>query len=523
VTNHPRLTTRRLALPVVGLCAGAAFYGLAFPPFDQAWLAWISLVPLMLVVQGRSTMNALLYGAVYGIACGYGVSHWLVLTMTRFFGLPLLLAVAGSTVYGVAFWAPPFGIFAAGAARLVGTGGPVLTSLAIAALWVATELLRGRVLAQPWALIGYSQHSHIALIQISAVTAVYGVSFLVALGNATIAEAIVRRGRQGLGETVKAVGVTVGIVAVVWIGGAVIAGKHLPAPTHSVALVQTNVPPAVHWTRAYTDRQVMEHTLVTDKAIGEDDVTLIVWPENAVPRYLETEPGLAAHLGALAQRHGADLLFGAPRYAAGRSYNSVRLVTAAGRNGGHYDKHRLVFVAEANPLRPAWSEEPPDSPHQFTAGDGSAVLRSFVPLGVSICHEVLFPELAASAVREGAALLVNVSNDGWLDAGNGIASSQHFAMAAFRAVETRRYLVRAATTGISGVFDPYGRLLASLPSGTAGVLREGVHEETWITPYVYLGDLFALGCVVVATVALVRCRTTTTGSRRHQEAVPRAG
>ena len=99
MTDRPRLTTRRLAFPVVGLCAGAAFYGLAFPPFDQAWLAWISLVPLMLVVQGRSTTNAFLYGAVYGIACGYGVSHWLVLTMTRFFGLPLLLAVAGSTLY----------------------------------------------------------------------------------------------------------------------------------------------------------------------------------------------------------------------------------------------------------------------------------------------------------------------------------------------------------------------------------------------------------------------------------------
>jgi apolipoprotein N-acyltransferase len=228
-----------------------------------------------------------------------------------------------------------------------------------------------------------------------------------------------------------------------------------------------------------------------------------VWPENAVPRYLESEPGVAAHLAALARRHGSDLLFGAPRFADGRSYNSVRLITAAGHDGGHYDKQRLVFVAETNPLRPAWSEQPSDNPRQFAAGEGPGVLRSFVPLGVSVCHEILFPELSSRAVHAGAGLLVSVSHDGWLDPGSGVASEQHFAMAVFRSVETRRYLVRATTTGISGVIDPFGRVIASLPVGARGALVTPVAELSGLTPYARLGDVFGLACVVVVAAALV--------------------
>ena len=321
-------------------------------------------------------------------------------------------------------------------------------------------------------------------------TGVYGVSFLLALGNVAIAEAIMRRGESGgILDRSGALAFAGALVAVVWLGGDLVSRQSLPVPTRLVAVVQTNVPPAVHWTRAFTDFQVMDHTRLTDDQVPLHDLALIVWPENAVPRYLENEPGLAAHLAALAERHGSDLLFGAPRFADGRTYNSVRLITAAGRNGGHYDKQRLVFVAETNPLRPAWTEEPSDNPRQFAAGDGPGVLQSFVPIGVSICHEILFPEVVSRSVYAGATLLVSLSNDGWLDPGTGVASQQHFAMAGFRAVETRRYLVRATTTGISGVIDPHGRVVASLGVGARGVLVTPVAALSGLTPYARLGDV----------------------------------
>src|SRR5262249_60321927 len=109
-------------------------------------------------------------------------------------------------------------------------------------------------------------------------------------------------------------------------------------------------------------------------------------------------------------------------------------------------------------------------PEEFTSGTQPGVWQSFVPLGVSICHAILLPELLRDAVRAGATLLVNVSNDGWVDGGYGTAAPQHLAMAIFRAVETHRYLARAATTGISAIIDPYGRVLAQLGTGQAGLV-----------------------------------------------------
>src|SRR5262249_10953109 len=107
------------------------------------------------------------------------------------------------------------------------------------------------------------------------------------------------------------------------------------------------------------------------------------------------------------------------------------------------------------------------------------------------------------SVYAGATLLVSLSNDGWLDPGTGVASQQHFAMAGFRAAETRRYLVRATTTGISGVIDPYGRVVSSLGVGARGVLVTPVAALSGLTPYVRLGDVFAVGCVVAAVAALL--------------------
>jgi apolipoprotein N-acyltransferase len=269
---------------------------------------------------------------------------------------------------------------------------------------------------------------------------------------------------------------------------------------HEVAVVQTNVAPQLHWTRAYTDAQLAAHLRASEALpIGP---SLIVWPEHSVPRYLEREPLLAVELARLAMRHRADLVFGGPRHADGHTYNSARLITAAGRNGGWYDKRRLVLFAEQKPLGVAASGDASDSPEEFTPGAGSGVLQSFVPIGLSICHEVVHPDLTRASVRDGAELLVNIANDGWLDGEFAFAGRQHLAMAVFRAVESRRFLVRAATTGNSAVIDPYGRILASQAPDTAGVVTANVAGSRVLTPYVRTGDVFALACVLVGLAAL---------------------
>src|SRR5262249_35050334 len=199
----------------------------------------------------------------------------------------------------------------------------------------------------------------------------------------------------------------------------------------------------------------------------------------------------------------ADLLFGGPRYADGRVYNSARLVTADGRNGGAYDKQRLVLFAEEKPLRGPSATAPEESPEQFSPGTRPTVPRRFAPLGVSICHEIVHGDLTARSVREGAELLVNLANDGWLDAGYDAARDQHLAMATFRAVETRRDLVRAATSGPSAVIDAYGRVVAAIPADQEGMLVVKVLPRRSLTPYVQLGDAFAVGCLLLAAGGLL--------------------
>lgn len=132
------------------------------------------------------------------------------------------------------------------------------------------------------------------------------------------------------------------------------------------------------------------------------------------------------------------------------------------------------------------------------------MLPGFVPLGVSICHEILYPDVVHGAVSHGAQLLVNIANDGWLDGGFGVASRQHFAMSVFRAVEAHRFLVRAATTGVSGIIDPNGRILVAQAPGTVGVVTASVGGLAAITPYVAYGDAFAFACMALVITVLVR-------------------
>ena len=490
---------------IAAVLLGAIFYALALPPFDWSVFGWFALVPLILVVREQPTASAFWYGVLGGYAFGWAIT-WSIAEMgVRYFGLPFPLGVAAFASYYFVVCGIPFGLFAAGIALMSQSRNARRAVGIVPLLWVATEFVRGRVLGQPWGLLGYTQHGHVALIQVAACTGVYGVSFLLALGGTAVAEAVCRwRDGRGLRHAVHAFVLPAVVISACWAGGAACLGTRSPGNglDREVAVVQTNVSPARHWTRSYTQAQLMAHLRATDSLPAAAHPALIVWPENAVPRYLEAEPMVAVQLADLAVRHRADLLFGGPRFEAGKVYNSARLITAGGRNGGHYDKQRLLLFAEEKPLLPVVTHAPNDTPEEFSPGVKNGVLRSFVPLGVSICHEITHPDVIVRSVRDGAELLVNIANDGWLDAGYEFAGRQHLAMAVFRAVETRRYLVRAATTGTSAVIDPYGRIVDSLPPGTTGVLTTRVAVASTVTPYVRLGDLFVLVCATVTAAAL---------------------
>jgi len=487
--------------PVLAIAGGAGLYALALPRFDLWPCAWLALVPLILVVRGRAAGAAAAYGALAGFVSAWAATWWLAKAVAGYFQAGIVVgALAMSAAYAVAVCSA-FVLFALGA-RVLADRGP----FALAALWTACELVRGRVFGQPWGLLGYTQHGEPALIQLAALAGVYGVSFVVALGNAAIAEALWRwRAGAPLGRAARTLVAPGTAIAAVWLGGALAlppldaADSGLPR----VAVVQSNVQPAFHWTRGHAEQQLLANLRLTER-LADAHPSLVVWPENAVTVYLEQEPYIADQLHRVAARLGVDLLVGGPRFADGHTYNSARLLHADGSPGEAYDKQRLVAFAEAPPFDHLADAERSESPRAFSAGTSPGVLESFAPLAVSICHELLYPDVINPAVMEGGALLVNLANDGWLDGGFGVGGSQHFAMGVLRAVETRRYLVRASTTGVSAVVDAWGRILASQPPDGVGVAVAGVAPRYDLTPYVRFGDVFALACALAVLVALGR-------------------
>jgi apolipoprotein N-acyltransferase len=488
---------------IAGVLLSALLYALAFPPMGWSALAWLALVPLLLVVRDQSPRSAFYFGCLFGYAFGWSTMWALAEAAARYFELPLAAGIAGVGLYYFTIAGIPCGVFCLGAHTVLRTRTFSTSLWAIPAMWVGAELVRGRLFMQPWALFGYSQHDEVALLQVATWTGVYGVSFVLAMANVGLAEAAhsLRRG-PSMWSPLRLLLAPAGVVAAVYVGGtAAMRMDHGPQGNpRRVAIVQTNIAPSLRWTRSYINSQIAAHLRATNDVASSAHPDLIVWPESAVPRYLETEPGLSEVIRRTARQHGADLLFGVPRYQDGQSFNSVRLITAAGHDGGHYDKQRLVPLAEERPT--LFSGGPAEDPESFVPGKASPVLESFARLGISVCHEIIHPDLVDDAVRQGAELLINVANDGWVGNLSTGAAEQHLSMAVFRAIETRRFLVRAAITGVSAVIDPYGRMVGSVPAGEAGVLVASVRGRTAITFYTRFGDVFASLCLAAGLTFL---------------------
>jgi apolipoprotein N-acyltransferase len=490
------------------IVAGGIVYAAALPPYGWSGLAWVALVPLLVVAQRCTPRRAYLAGALYGFAFFAFSAPWLVGAVHAYFASSLVFAVLFCTGAGLLYIAVYVGFVGLGARYLLARGH--WTALVgIPALWVVHELARTRVLTGlPWNLLAHSQWSTPALIQISDVTGAYGVSFLVAMVNVAIvlAEREWRTGavRRALAPLAVAVVVVVAAGAYGQTRLASVGGTPAGAGARTVAIVQGNAPLVTTWQRAASDRALLLYSDLTRRVLAEHS-DLVVWPEYALPLYPEGDPSVLPLLTSLASETSAGLVFGAPRMVveSGREhYRNAAYHLAPDGGLAAYDKRHLVPFAEYHPLAfgPAVAAA---GEREFSAGDHpTPFATSSGRLGMLICYEVIYPELVNELVRAGAEVLVNVSNDGWLDLAELGAAEQHLAIAVFRAVETRRYLARAASTGISGFIDPTGRPFALLGTGTRGVTSGAIVPRDDVTLYVRSHDAFAFACLVLA-LALV--------------------
>jgi len=316
------------------------------------------------------------------------------------------------------------------------------------------------------------------------------------------------------------------------LGGAPPLGEPAPAgdpaagaPALRVAAVQGNVEQGRVWDPTALRSILDNHIRLSLQAV-DAGADLIVWPESSVPIRggLEGDPSTRAMLAQFARQHDTTMVVGSPHFETSDEgepavTNAAFIVRADGQWAGRYDKVHLVPWGEYVPLSWLFRFVAPlveavagfrhGSPDQALFDDEAGGVP---PFAMAICYEIVFPDHVRRQVARGATFVTTITNDAWF--GDTFAPYQHFSMARLRAVETRRYVVRAANTGISGMIDPWGRVLAATALDESALVMASIRPRTARTWYVTWGDVLPRLCVVLTLVGSLSAWRTRAGGRR---------
>ncbi|MCX6551646.1 MAG: apolipoprotein N-acyltransferase [Acidobacteria bacterium] len=483
---------------------------LSFPRFGYPALAWVSLTPLLIALvwpAPPAARRAFGLGLVTGAVYFAGTMYWTPAVLTTFGGLNTIVAIAAGALL-VAYLALFPALFAVLTARVC-AGLGIRGLLVAPAIWVSTELLRRWVLGGfPWVLLGYSQASVLSILQTASLAGVYGLSALVVAGSVGIAVAVRGTGRMRIAAPVVVAAV---IAALAWWGGSRVRDASLLSQGEAirVALVQGNIRQDEKWDPGQAAR-ILDTYLDLTRSAARQGASLVVWPESSTPFLFEHDIAGNAAVRQVARELGVSLLFGSDQFEPGpprRFFNSAFLVTPTGETAAVYRKMHLVPFGEYVPLKRLLFFIGPlvEAVSDFSPGQTAVVM----PLGghrlsAAICYEVVYPDLIAAFVAGGSQLLTTITNDAWY--GHTSAPYQHFWQAVVRSVEQGRYLVRAANTGISGLVDPYGRVLAMSPIFERTVVVGDVRFLDSRTVYARTGDVFAYACALLTLLVAATIR-----------------
>jgi apolipoprotein N-acyltransferase len=476
----------------------AALYAASFPPLSLAPLAWVALAPFFAAVALVRPRQAAVLGCVWGVAAAYGVAWWLPAMVSGYFQVSRVVGWLVFLAISVTLAGWYFAAFAAWLSALArrGVAGP----LTVAVGWGVCEFARSRLLVgNPWALAGYSQVSFPSLMQIADVTGPYGVGMLVAGVNAAAAGAVVSglRGRRPLRSAfvlVFALGAALGY------GQWRLGQEFGSGPRLRVALVQGAIPARFRWQPGFRAASMDRYLALSDDAAAEGP-QLVVWPENAIDFYLQEPIPEAQAVLARSRALHADLIVNGPRYdfeGERTVYRNTVFVLHDGRIAARHDKLRLLPVAEGQGPGGLFARDT-----SYTPGRHSELLEAAgARIGSLVCFEVMYPELVRPFTDLGADLLVNVSNDVWFGAAAG--ARHHLDIASVRAIENRRYLLRATSTGYSAIVDPHGQILTQSPLDEPAIVSGSIELSSHPTPYQRVGDLAAWLAVLTAAGCSVR-------------------
>lgn len=502
------------------VCSGVLL-ALSFPNAGHPLVAWVALVPLLVAVSLEPVpRRAFGLGLVTGLVHFVGTLYWITQVMVEYGGLALTVAwgVHALLVGYLALYPALFALIISVMCRRLGPVGLLYAP----AVWVTTEL--GRIYlftGFPWELLGYSQTPVLPIAQVASVVGVLGLSTLVALVNGAVAFAVTTEGPRRwrvLGAAVVLV-----LASAAFGGWRIQTGTLQDAGTPlRVATVQGNIAQSDKWDPALRDSILTTYVELTRRA-ARQGAQLIIWPEAATPFAFESDGVRSNAVRALARETGAHLLIGSTAISRDvdvRYYNAAVMIDDRGGTVGVYHKQHLVPFGEYVPLRRLLFFVSPlvEAIGDFSAGTGPHTLPlDGHTVSTAICYEIIYPELVRALVIKGSHLLTTVTNDAWY--GRTAAPYQHFQQATMRAIEQGRYLVRAANTGISGVIDPYGRVMVSTPLFETHVITADVRLLEDFTLYARVGDVLAYACAgLTGAVLWVTGRRRRGGAIQHMEA-----
>ena len=545
---------------LAAICSGA-LYAACFAPFDLTWFCWIALTPLIAAIwfSGRQSRHRwfrnLLLGYVAGLTFFWIVFSWLTtVTVLGWFVLEFYMAIY------FAIWAWLCGLLrpregkgrSAGVSkwdqmlmRARSTAAPppspwikstnnLRLAFILAAAWTTQEWLRGWIFSGfGWNNLGIALHDYWPLIQITEVTGVAGLSFLVAFANVillTTAYRLIVEARTRVMRPHFDFTVTMAAIVGILIFGLRAAQNSPPTKSLRVAAVQSNVPQTQKFDPQFTRRIFDQFRRLSEIALRSNPPPdLLVWPESSMPGPVLADQESYKFVMDLAASADTDLLLGTIDVDQQDIYNAALLVSDSGERVQVYRKIHLVPFGEYVPGRhtvPLLAQIVGNQvPGDFKRGKEYTVFtltNSEIHVGPLICFEDTIGDLTRqfvlpSETSPGANLLVDVTNDGWFKTSAG--SHQHLANAIFRCVETRRPMIRAANTGVTCFINQFGRVTQMLRDETGSTFTEGVlageikvPTEQELTFYVRHGELFAKACTAITVISIL----VTVGVRRRK-------
>ena len=478
---------------------------LSFPKYGCGLFAWVAFIPLFFALRNAVTiLQGLLFGFITGIVGYIGIIYWIAYVIVNYGYLPFYVGLALMVLFAayLSFYVLFFGgciVYFRNRLPLYVIAPPLWICLGYGKSFIFTGF--------PWENLGYSQYLNTYLIQFADVFGVPGLSFLIILVNATVFEVVSRKSKKAY----IAAGMVLLIMAGIYLYGFFRLEKVNAvvekSPEMSVSLIQGNIDQSVKW-----DKHYKKETLDTYERLSVNNANsrgrLIVWPETAVPFKFQNVNSLRDQIINLTLKTKSWLLFGSisssPRIDGQDIFNSAYLLSPFGGIRGKYDKVHLVPYGEYVPLRDSlpFIDGFVSGIGDFSKGAGFYPLSlDNKKIGVLICYEGILPSAARAYKNQSAELLVNITNDAWF--GSTSAPFQHFSMAIFRAVETRLYVIRSANTGISGIIDPAGRVVAKTPIFEEAALSGVVKFVKIPTLYDRYGDIGVIICFVITILCFI--------------------